>query len=138
MNTEPTNRDSITQRASLFVEKCLVETKEYKDEMEKYKQKQSELKSKLTTLRYTLGLDSKKENGTSSAKKPTIATNKNELSKRELIDAIKLVESAKKITQEQNTYRDKRPVIEDNHIETKKPFKMFSCDEFVDRETIIK
>ena len=138
MNTEPTNRDSITQRASLFVEKCLVETKEYKNEMEKYKQKQNELKSKLTTLRQTLGLDSKKENITSSEKKPSIASTKNELSKRELIDAIKLVESAKKITQEQNTYRDKGPVNEENHIETKKPFKMFSCDEFVDRETIIK
>ena len=33
---------------------------------------------------------------------------------------LKAIESAKKITQEQNTYRDKGPVNEENHIETKK------------------
>ena len=131
MNTEPINRDSITERASLFVKKCLVETNEYKNEMEKYKQKQSELKTKLTTLRRTLGLDDKKEKGTSVNKTTT-----SDISKKELIDAIKLVESAKKITQEQSTYRDKEPV--EQNIETKKPFRMFNCDEFVDRETIIK
>ena len=34
--------------------------------------------------------------------------------------------------------KEHRENSQTNHIETKKPFKMFSCDEFVDRETIIK
>lgn len=144
------DKQKITERVSSFVKNCFENEKELKTPNinDKYRKKQNELHNKLLTLRTTLGVDKNEK-----SKIRGLITNRRraahqslDITQTELMDAINLLETAKRLEKEQkkglNTQKNQKiNTVSNEKISLKngkfKSFEMFNCDELEERETVL-
>lgn len=140
-------KESIAERVSSFVKNCFEYEKGIKTAKVngQYQKKQNELHNKLLTLRTTLGAEkNEKSKIRGLINNRRRATHKSlDITQTELIDAINLLETAKRLEKEQKKELYTQKYIKLNTVSNEKisvkfkPFEMFKCDDLEERETVL-
>lgn len=143
-------KQNVTERVSSFVKNCFENEKGLNTPNinDKYRKKQNELHNKLLTLRTTLGVDKNEK-----SKIRGLITNRKraahqslDITQTELMDAINLLETAKRLEKEQKKGLSIQKIQKINTVSNEKislkngkfkSFEMFNCDELEERETVL-